>query len=416
MTSISDVRTCPFDAEFDPLSADYLDDPYPFLNAVRERGPIFYSPTLDMWVLTRHDDIEEVFKNPSIFSAKIQQQPVFDLAPETKKILAEGFDTTAVMSDCDPPMHTRIRALNMKGFSARRIAALEPKVRAKTVELIEGLEPGPVDMVASLTYPLPAYVVSTLIGFPEEDADMIKAWCSNRIEFSWGKPSAEEQATVANNMVEYWRYCQEFVRYRKKNPTDDFTSYLLSVHAENPDSISEYEIANVTFGLSFAGHETTTSLAGSTLRRLLTQRSLWDDIRADPSLIGDAVEEMLRYDSAVIAWRRRTTRPVTVSGVDIPEGATVLLLLGAANRDPDVFDDPDVIDIRRPNAKSHLSFGKGVHFCLGAALARVEGRVILEELTRRAPAMTLLPQSYAFQRNLSFRGPKELWVQWPSAD
>ncbi|MGV9680356.1 cytochrome P450 [Nocardia sp. NPDC003482] len=414
MTIMPDVRTCPIDADFDPLSEDYLDDPYAYQNAVRERGPIFYSPRLDMYVLTRYDDIEAVFKNPSVFSATIQQQPVFDLAPETKKILVEKFTTTAVMSDCDPPMHSRIRALNMKGFSARRIAALEPKVREKTVELIDKIEPGPVDMVAALSYPLPAFVVSTLIGFPEEDADQIKEWCGNRIEFSWGAPSEAEQAKVANNMVNYWEYCQRFVEYRKKNPADDFTSYLLAAHRDDPESISEYEIANVTFGLSFAGHETTTSLAGSALRRLLTRRSLWDEICADPSLIGGAVEEMLRYDSAVIAWRRRTTREVTVAGVDIPEGATVLLLLGAANHDPSHFENPDDIDIRRADAKTHLAFGKGIHFCLGAALARVEGRVILEELTRRAPGMTLLPQRFTFPRNISFRGPKELWVEWPS--
>ncbi|MBY8863529.1 cytochrome P450 [Nocardia sp. CA2R105] len=413
MTITPDVRTCPIDADFDPLSEEYLDDPYAHQNAVRDRGPIFYSPRLDMYVLTRYEDIEAVFRNPSVFSATIQQQPVFDLAPETKKILVEKFTTTAVMSDCDPPMHTRIRALNMKGFSARRIAALEPRVRAKTIELIDRIEPGPVDMVAALSYPLPAFVVSALIGFPEEDADRIKAWCGNRIEFSWGAPSVAEQAEVANNMVSYWEYCQRFVEFRKENPADDFTSYLLAAHRENPESISEYEIANVTFGLSFAGHETTTSLAGSALRRLLSRRQLWEEICADPSLIPGAVEEMLRYDSAVIAWRRRTTREVTVAGVEIPQGATVLLLLGAANHDPSHFHDPEVLDIRRADAKAHLAFGKGIHFCLGAALARVEGRVILEELTKRAPEMTLLPQEFTFPRNISFRGPKQLWVQWP---
>lgn len=427
MSTASDHMTCPVahaaaptcpvrapvDENFDPLSAEYLDDPYPILDQARERGPVFYAPAIDMWVITRYEDVDAAFRNLRAFSAAVGQQPVFELAPETKQILADGFDTISVMSDCDPPRHTRIRSLNVKGFSARRIAGLEPKVRAKAVELIEQIAPGKVDLVAALTYPLPAYMIFTFIGFPEEDTDMIKAWCGNRIEFSWGAPPVDEQTQVANNMVEYWQYCKRFVAHRKLHRSDDFTSYLLDEHDKDPDKISEHEIANVAYGLSFAGHETTTNFASNSIRQLLRHPDQWAEICADPSLATPAVEELLRFDSSIVAWRRVTTEDVVVADVTIPAKSKVLLLLGAADRDPEHFTEPTTLDIHRPDARNHLAFGKGIHYCIGAALARMEARIVLEELSQRAPGITLLPQDYAYPRNVSFRGPKTLDVQWP---
>jgi cytochrome P450 len=410
----TDTASCPVHQSFDPLADPYLRDPYPTLSTVREEAPAFYAPSIDMWVITRYDDIESAFKDPGAFSAAVGQRPVFPLTDEARAIIAEGFHASPVMSDCDPPKHTRIRRHNLKGFSARRVSVLEPKVWAKATELVDAIEPGEVDLVPALTYPLPAYMIFTFIGFPDEDMDMLKSWCGNRIAFSWGRPGPDEQREIATNMVHYWRYCEEFVAKRAANPVDDFTSDLIRIHQDDPEALSLEEITNVAYGLSFAGHETTTNFTGNAIRQLLTHRRQWDAVCADRSLIAGAVEEVLRYDSSIIAWRRITTRPVQVGGVEIPADAKVLLLLGAANRDPKYFDAPEDFDIMRGDVRAHLAFGKGIHYCIGAALARMEARIALDLLAQRAPGMHLLEgQELTFPVNISFRGPQHLLVNWP---
>lgn len=410
----TDRAACPMHAEFDPLADSYLADPYPVLSGVREEVPAFYAPSVDMWVITRYDDIQAIFKDPETFSARVVQRPLFPLTEEAQQILTDGFHTTPVMSDCDPPRHTRIRAHNMKGFSHRRTAALEPRAKAKAAELVDAIKPGEVDLVSAFTYPLPAYVILNFIGFPDEDMDQIKRWCGNRLTFSWGRPSPEEQREVAHNQVSYWRHCERFVAERVREPREDFASDLIRIHQEDPEAISMQELVAVVYGLSFAGHETTTNFLGNFLRRLLTHRDQWEEICADPSLIDGAVEEGLRYDSSVIAWRRYTTRPVTVGGVEIPKDAKLMMLIGAADRDPAVFEDPERFDIHREDATSHLAFGKGIHYCLGASLARIQARTTLEQLTTRAPGITLVPgQELTFPANISFRGPRRLLVDWP---
>lgn len=414
MTTTS-TASCPMHRNFDPLADSYLADPYPTLSAVRDEVPVFFSPEVDMWVVTRYDDIEAIFKDAEAFSASVGQRPVFPMGEQAGDILGAGFHTSPVMSDCDPPKHTRIRTQNVKGFSARRIAKLEPRVWAKAVEMFEAIEPGRVDLVSAMTYPLPAYMIFKFIGFPDEDMDMIKGWCGNRMLFSWGRPTEQEQTEIATNMVHYWRYCENFVAERVKDPQDDFTSDLIRIHQEDPEALSLDDIANVAYGLSFAGHETTTNFTSNALRRLLTHREQWDDVCADRSLITNAVEEVLRFDSSIIAWRRITTRPVTVGGADLPAGAKLMLLLGASGRDPEHFTDPEVFDIHRDDARRHLAFGKGIHFCIGAALARMEARIVLDLLATRAPGIAIATdQEFTFPANISFRGPKQLWVDWPA--
>lgn len=408
------AASCPAHETFDPLSDSYLADPYPDQSAVRDEVPAFYAPSIDMWVVTRYDDVDAALKDPGTFSAAVGQRPVFPLTEEALGILKEGFHASPVMSDCDPPKHTRIRRHNVKGFSARRIALLEPKVWAKAIELVDAIRPGRIDLVPALTYPLPAYMIFTFIGFPDEDMDTIKGWCGNRITFSWGRPSPDEQRDVATNMTHYWRYCEEFVARRAAEPVDDFTSDLIRIHRADPDALSLEEITNIAYGLSFAGHETTSNFTGNAIRRLLTHREQWEALCEDRSLIGNAVEEALRFDSSIIAWRRITTRPVSVAGVDIPEQAKVLLLLGAANRDPAHFEAPETFDIRRSDVRGHLAFGKGIHYCLGAALGRMEARIALDLLAQRAPGLTMVrDQEFSFPANISFRGPQRLLVDWP---
>lgn len=399
---------------FDPFSAEYLADPYPRLAAARADAPVFYAAGLDMWVVSRYADVEVIFTDPATFSAAIAQDPMFPLAEEARTTLREGgFRAGATMSNCDPPKHTRIRRHNLRAFSARRTAALEPRVRAKAEELVAAMLAKPrFDVVTDLTYPLPAYMIFTLIGFPAEDTELLKSWCGNRMAFSWGRPSVAEQVEIAGNMARYWRYCEAFVAERLAAPVDDFTSDHVRVHLDDPDALAVDEIVGVIYGLSFAGHETTTNLTTNAVRRLLEDREQWAAVCADPSLVPGAVEEVLRYDTSVVAWRRVTARPVAIGGVEVPAGAKLLLVLAAADRDPARFPDPDTFDVRRVDAARHLAFGKGIHFCLGAPLARMEVRIVLELLAREAPDLELVPdQELTFPPNVAFRGPRRLLLQ-----
>lgn len=409
--TVTGAPACPAHARFDPFDPAYLADPYPTYAGL---PAVFHAPELDMWVLTRYSDIEAVFRDPETFSAAIAQDPMFPLAERAREVLrAGGFAPDKTMSNCDPPKHARIRKHNMRAFSARRIARLEPMVRARAGELIDAMLAKPsFDVVAELTFPLPAYMIFTLIGFPPEDTEMLKAWGVDRLAFSWGRPSTDEQVAIAEGMVRYWRYCQRFVAKRLADPRDDFTSDHIRAHRADPGGLTVDEIVSVVYGLSFAGHETTANLGANAIRRLLEHSDQWRALCADPGLIPNAVEEVLRHDNSVIAWRRATTRPVRMAGVDIPAGAKLLLLLGSADRDPERFEAPERFDVHRENASRHLGFGKGIHFCLGAPLARMELRVVLEELTGRAPDLELVPgQRWDFPANVSFRGPRELWVR-----
>ena len=252
-----------------------------------------------------------------------------------------------------------------------------------------------------------------LIGFPSEDAEQLKSWCDNKLEVNWGRPSLKYQQRAATNMSQFWCYCERFVTARLSDQADDLTSELIRQRETDEDALNDRELTSVIFALSFAGHETTTNLIGNTLRQLLSRPELVRAIQADPSVIDRAVEETLRFDSSVVAWRRVTTKPTIIGGVEIPEGAKLMLSLASANRDPGQFADPETFDISRKNSRTHLSFGKGAHFCMGQHLARVEARIVIEMLVARLPGLRLSEeQQWRFPPNISFRGPKELQVEW----
>lgn len=412
---------CPVHSTWSPLDDDYLNDPYPIANALRDEHPVFYAEELGHVVVTRMADIEAVFMNPDVYASTNVQDPIFPLADEATDILgAPDFDPVAVMSNRSEPDHARIRTYTRQGFSNRRLKALEDYMRERATRLLDQMiEQGDAaEYVDALAFPLPAEIVFRLIGFPESDDALIKSWCVNRRAFSWGKPTPAEQAEIANGMIDYWRYCREFVAKRRDERADDFTSELLNAHDADPDpsngtGISYREVESVVYGISFAGHDPVTALLCNTLRCLLPRRDQWDALCADPSLAAAAVEETLRFESSQISWRRVTTQDTTLGGVDIPAGTKVFLNFASANHEGDVFDDPDVFDIHRDKANRHISFGKGIHFCLGAGLARMEARIALELLSQRLPSLRLAPdQTYEYFPNITFRGPDALQLEW----
>ncbi|HKH11625.1 MAG TPA: cytochrome P450 [Rubrobacter sp.] len=404
--------------DFDPLDPDYLADPYPYYARFRRESPVFYAPKIDFWVVSRYGDIQEIVKDPGTFSNARVQEPLYPVTPEALAKLKAGVRVTPTTSTADPPLHRRTRKHAAGAFSARRVAGLEPRIREVANRLVDGMiDEGRADLVDRFAFPLPAYVVFGLIGYPEEDAEMLKGWCSDRLKLTWGRPLPEEQLATVDKMSSFFDYIENFVNQKAKNPGDDYTSDLLGIRAEDEGNLSLDEVVSICYSLSFAGHETTTNLILNGLRNLLASPGLWDELRRDESLIENAVEEVLRRDTSVVSWRRSTTRPVEIRGVEVPENARLMLLLASANRDEEVFEDPDAFDIRRENAVKHLAFSHGIHFCLGAPLARLEARVAFELLARRLPDLRLSPpdQRFEFDPNMSFRGPKELWAEWTPA-
>jgi len=412
MTQAPAGHGCPVDESFDPLAPDFLADPYATLTALpREEQPIFFAPSIGYYVLTRYADIEQVFADPASYSAAVAQAPLVPLVAEAQRILlAGGHQPQPSMVSLDEPEHARLRKPTARAFSMKRVTALVPVIEATTARLLDAVGPlAEFDLVAALAFPLPANIVFSLMGVPERDFAQLKHWSGYRAALGWGRPAPSDQVEIATGMAAYRAYLRQLVDAK---PGDDLTSDLIVIHRENPERLTLAEIASILFSLSFAGHETTTGLIGNSVRRLLEEPDRWSAIAADPGLIPAAVEETLRYDPSVPVWRRVTTRPVTLGGVQLPEGARLFLWLAAAGRDAAAFSQPDVFDLYRPDAARHLAFGKGLHYCLGANLGKLEAQIAVATLADRYPRLRLAPDQWlTFHPNISFRGPQALLVR-----
>jgi cytochrome P450 len=403
------VGGCPVRAGFDPLAPEFLADPIEVLASLPGNEPVFYAPAIDYIVVTRYADVEAVFRDPQTFSAAAAQLPMTPLTPEAQKTLLDGgHRPQPSMVSLDPPDHERLRGPAGRAFTPARVANMEGPVRERTRTLLDAIDGNETfDLIHAIAFPLPALTIFDMLGVPEDDIAQLKEWCGARALLTFGRPAPEQQLEIATNIVAYRRYLRELVVAKAGHPGDDLTSALL----DDPTNLAPDEIASILFSLSFAGHETTTNLIGNSVRCLLEEPARWAALVADPTLIPNAVEEVLRYDSSVPIWRRLTTRPTTLAGVDLPAGSKLLLWLAAAGRDPDVFPEPDLFDIRRPNVRHHLAFGKGIHYCIGANLSRLELKVVLEELTVRYPSLRLVDdQTVTYHPNMSFRGPERLLV------
>ena len=400
-----------------PLSCAFrpfeLEDPFEFYARARAEEPVFFSEELGYWVVTRYADIHAIFKAPKVFSSENTQAPYKPRPPAVERVLDEGdFRAYSGLSGRQPPEHTRLRGFIAQAFTPRRVATLEPQIRELAETMIDAFaDRGTIDLVAALTYELPALVIFRLLGIPDEDVPRVKEWAASRVYLNFGDAPVDEQVHHAENLVRYWRYCVELIEAREREPRDDLPSDLVRL---GDASITKEEMAGLVYGQLTAGHETTSALLASGIKELLTQRDRWIELTHDAALIPTAVEELLRLVTPVFAWKRRTKAAAMIGDVAIGEGANVLLLLGSANHDETVFHDPAAIDLCRENARSHLAFGHGIHFCLGASLARLEARVVLEVLTQRLPELELVPgQTFDYSANTTFRAPAAVHVRWP---
>lgn len=379
----------------------------------RAEEPVFYNPELDTWVVTKRADVVAVFKDTATYSASNSQSSVTPFPDAMQQYLKDGgYRREPTQANCDAPKHTRIRKIASRFFSPRLFRALEPQIRALVLEYIDGMEgKDQVDLVDELAYELPARVIFLLLGVPDIDVRQIKYWSDNRFAMVWGRLAPEDVEGAGEQLLDYWNYCKALVADRQENPGDDYASGLLEIRNGDDEVISINEIVNLVFGVLLAGHETTTNGIASMLYELLLDGGQWAHVREGLAPIRNVVDESLRYSPPMVTWRRRCTTDVEISGVAIPAGSSITLALASANRDEELFDEPEQFDANREDANMHVSFGLGTHFCLGAELARLEMGVVLEELIKAFPNMTMEPgQDFQWSKTIAPRGINQLVV------
>ncbi len=399
---------------FDPFDAES----YPTYARARVEEPIFYSPQIGFWVVTRYRDIREILQgDPAVFSAEKVLELLKPLCPEAmNKAIGYGLAVSPTIVDEDPPGHTPHRQALRRGFTPERVAAMEPRTRELVTERIDGfIKRGHADLVTDLMFEVPALIILEMMGVPRADLMTVRKFAKRLAVFEFGHPSDDVQIEITDTLGEFWRYCRQHVEHLMDRAGDDAVSTFIAgmrdVHGSQP--LDRQYLTTVTFSIIFAGHETTTNASAGAFRALLENRSQWEALCAEPNLVTNAVEESLRFYPSVPQWRRITKRPVTIRGVDLPAGSRLLLALASGNRDADQFANGETFDIRRKNADEHLAFGWGRHHCIGDGLARMEMRVALEELSRRLPHMQLVAgQRWEFSPNASFRGPEHVRVIW----
>jgi len=395
------------------LQQDFLVDPYPLLADLREQSPVFFDEELGYYVVTRYDDIERCLVDRTTFLAQGASSPVWPPIEAAQRILTEqGYKRVPTLNNADPPRHGPMRKAVFTCMSRARLAALEPELREYATKLVTTLVEQPVaDLIADLAFPLPGRAGLGLLGIPVEDFDQIKAWSGGRVLFTYGHLPEDEQVQVAHNVIAFWQYVEQYVTDRDRDRSDDFTSDMLRYRDEHPDEVTTDDVVNIVYSMALAGHDSTTNAMGNMLRHLLAHQDQWRALVENPALVPNAVEEALRFDGPVSGHRRTVAVDTEIGGVPIPAGSRLVLLFGSADRDPEHFPEPDRLDVRRENSAEHLSFGKGVHFCLGAPLARMEMRIALELLTEHAPDMHLVDdQAFPYVPITMFRSLEHLFV------
>jgi cytochrome P450 len=381
----------------------FIADPFPFLNGLRERGPVVrvaLASGLEAWLVTRYEDAFPAMTDPRLSS------DVHDAADP--RVLGEPPDAEPFprsMLRVNPPDHTRLRRLVSKAFTPRRVAELRPRVQKITDQLLDGVTPvGRVDLIAEFALPLPVTVISELLGVPVDDRDRFQEWTETMLTQQGGRPDL----AAANRAFQEMRdYLEQLIADKRVHPDDDLISALI-VARDRDQRLDEEELVAMAFLLLVAGYITTVNLIGNGMAALLAHPDQLDLLRHDPGLLPRAIEEFLRYDGPVNPGMTRfPTEDIEIGGVRILRGATLLIGMATANRDPARFTDPDRLDITRTD-NAHLAFGHGIHFCLGAPLARLEAEIAFAALLRRLPGIALAVPAGELQWHSGLRGLKHL--------
>ncbi|MFI8825150.1 cytochrome P450 [Streptomyces sp. NPDC053431] len=390
------------------LTPEVFADPYPTYALLREHDPVHWDDQLNGFLLTRYDDVNAAIRDHETFSSRrihlLAARGGANPSAAMQRFLALAEQWMWML---DPPQHTRVRKLMNQGFSPRDVRLLEPRVAGIVTRLVDAMleKADGFDLIPDLSYAVPAGVLLALYDLPEEDGSLITQWCDTIKIFLGGAPDLlGTQGPAVRSLEQMMDYLGAVIAERRKNPKDDLISRLVQAESDG-ERLGDEELCSNLLLLLVATYETSVDMMGNGLRGLLTQRDQWELIKAQPQLVPAAVEEILRWDGPVQLTHRLVTRDIELHGTAIKEGQLVYLVRGSANRDPEHFSDPDRIDVTRTET-GHVALGTGVHFCIGAGLARLEGACVLRELIQRIPDLALdEARPYRWRAdNLQFRG------------
>ena len=391
---------------YNPLSEEVTQDPYPVYTKLRERSPVHHSRVMDAIILSRYADVDRILRDHARFSVnpdlRTSRKARYKPTPEERSILF-----------IDPPDHTRLRSLVNKAFTRSAINALEPRIREIMGALLDGIrEPDGFDLMQTVAIPLPVIAIAEMLGIPQEDRAQFRVWSDRRARLLEPMLTKAERKIAGEASKQLSHYFLSIIRSRQGEPRDDIMTRLVQAE-EQGDTLSETEMLNMLRLLLIAGNETTTNLIGNGMLALLRHPDELQTLRNDPGLIPAAVDELLRYDSPVQMTLRCAVEDSDIHGTPVRAGQDIILLGGSANRDPDAFENPDRLDFNR-SKQDHISFGRGIHYCIGAALARLEGRIAIEMLLERFGSLRLLTDRPAFRYSIVLRGLTSLPVGTPS--
>jgi cytochrome P450 len=408
----------PIRADYNPFDQVQKRDPFPFYAHARRETPVFFSPILNMWVVTRHEDILTALREPAVFSSlNIIESPT-PLPPEVLEILSQGIPFVPSLINNDPPSHTRIRNLCNKAFSPRRVAIMEERIYELANSLVDDfIHEGRADLVARFASPLPQIVIADIVGVPRSDTEKFVRLAGEFSALIFEGMPPEMQIKFAHGAVAFQAYSAEMIAQRRNEPRDDLMSDLVHAQVEGEVPLTDWEIVSVVTTLLIAGHMTITDLIGNTLLVLTRYPEYLQAASTDRQLASAIIEEVLRVESPSPGLPRLCTQDYELNGVTIPAGAKVFLAYTSANRDETVFSNPEQFELNRPNLSKHLAFGRGPHYCIGAPLGRLEGRIALEVLAQRLPNLRMVPEQVIdYPLNFTFRGPEKLMMEWDVVD
>ncbi len=389
------------------MAPEFLADPYPTYHRLRAEDPVHQSP-LGFWVLTRYEDVSAVLRDPRFVKEPLAAIIAARFGGQVPRGVGQS------MLDRDPPDHTRLRSLVSKAFTPRVVEGLRPRIQ----QIVDGLiaraqAAGSMDVIEEFAYPIPVNVICEMMGVPIEDHDRFKGWSldiARGLDSIWLPPDSEipRRSVAARHAIS--DYFRELIAARRTVPRNDLLSALIAAE-EAGDKLNEEELLATCILILIAGHETTVNLIGNGVLALLRHPGELRRLRETPALITSAVEELLRYDGPVQRTARVASDDATIGGQTIRKGDMVMPFIGAADRDPAQFPEPDRLDLARADNR-HIAFGWGIHFCLGAPLARVEGQIAIDTLVRRLPRLELATESPEYRQSLTLRGLKALPVKF----
>ena len=396
-----------------PLTSPMLDDPRPFYARARCEEPVFWSESLGLWVVTRYDDVSAVAKDAARFSSLDSITP--SVAPPPPELLAElvkGFPLLPSLVTSDRPAHTHQRALVTKALSLRRLAAFEPILRSLAEGLVDGFAAkGRVELVDAFAIALPGNFIVDLLGLPREHLAQVNRWTTDSAEVFAGHKPLAQLVEHTRGFVAYQHYLAAAIEDRRESPRDDALSDIVSGAAALDPPLGMPELINMLLQVIFAGYETTAGLIAASALELARDGELFTAARRNPSIIPPIIEEVLRVASPIHAMYRTANEDVELGGARIRKGDRLQIAYISANHDEQRFEEPLRFDIHRTTA--HLAFGQGIHFCIGAPLARLEGRIALEVLTQRLPSLRLIPdQKLSYFPSATARRLESLELAW----